>query len=97
VVPLALGTQSNGDMPGPEPLATGGEMPGSLLGPTVDTVAHLEPHFAVLEGFLDKLAKMDSDGFFREPVRAEDAPKYHEVIDRPMDFRTMREKVQALS
>jgi Bromodomain len=41
-----------------------------------------------LEGLLAKLATLDSNGFFEDPVV--DAPGYHQVIQRPMCFSKMR-------
>lgn len=37
---------------------------------------------------------MDTDGFFHEPVQPSLAPDYASVIKHPMDFSTMRQKVQ---
>lgn len=50
-------------------------------------------HLVLLEGIIDGLSNLDHDLFFQEPVREEDAPRYFEIIKRPMDFGTMRQKV----
>ena len=42
---------------------------------------------------LVNISRMDTDGFFEEPVREEDAPGYYDVIKRPMCFQRMKEKV----
>ncbi|KAL1495474.1 hypothetical protein AB1Y20_016840 [Prymnesium parvum] len=46
---------------------------------------------------LDKLQREDREGFFAEPVPVEYAVamQYHTVVDSPMDFKTMREKILA--
>lgn len=52
--------------------------------------------FAPLEfliTLLINISRMDSDGFFDEPVREEDAPGYYNVIKQPMCFQRMKEKV----
>lgn len=53
----------------------------------------MEESFAVLEDLLNNFSKLDSEGYFAEPVQPDMAPNYFEVIERPMDFRTMQEKV----
>lgn len=53
--------------------------------------------FAPLEfliTLLINISRMDSDGFFEEPVREEDAPGYYDVIKQPMCFQRMKEKVR---
>ncbi|KAL9248853.1 Bromodomain and PHD finger-containing protein [Drosera capensis] len=42
---------------------------------------------------LDKLQKKDTRGAFAEPVDPEELPDYHEVIEKPMDFGTVRKKL----
>ncbi|XP_074279157.1 uncharacterized protein LOC141604629 isoform X2 [Silene latifolia] len=39
---------------------------------------------------LDRLQKKDTRGVFAEPVDPEELPDYHEVIENPMDFGTVR-------
>ncbi|GMI78747.1 hypothetical protein HRI_001544000 [Hibiscus trionum] len=42
---------------------------------------------------LDRLQKKDTYGVFSEPVDPEELPDYHEVIEHPMDFGTVRKKL----
>ena len=42
---------------------------------------------------LDDLVKLDKNGFFLEPVSEEFVPGYREVIKNPMDFTTIRTKL----
>ncbi|KAI9187143.1 hypothetical protein LWI28_024911 [Acer negundo] len=46
-----------------------------------------------LELILDKLQKKDTYGVYAEPVDPEELPDYHEVIEHPMDFATVRKKL----
>ncbi|XP_068638544.1 uncharacterized protein [Aristolochia californica] len=56
------------------------------------SAAHL-PDAKVLELILDKLQKKDTYGVYSEPVDPEELPDYHEVIEYPMDFGTVRKKL----
>jgi len=49
----------------------------------------------VLGSLLDKVIKNDEDkgGIFSQPVPREDFPEYYEVIEKPMDYSTMKKKV----
>ncbi|KAG1368326.1 bromodomain-containing protein 9 [Cocos nucifera] len=51
------------------------------------------PERKTLEAILDKLQKKDTYGAFAEPVDPEELPDYHEVIEHPMDFGTVRKKL----
>ncbi|XP_045826951.1 bromodomain-containing protein DDB_G0270170-like isoform X2 [Trifolium pratense] len=51
------------------------------------------PDRKILEVILDKLQKKDTYGVFAEPVDPEELPDYHEVIEHPMDFATVRKKL----
>ncbi|GAB2291649.1 hypothetical protein Dimus_025905 [Dionaea muscipula] len=42
---------------------------------------------------LDRLQKKDTYGVFADPVDPEELPDYHEVIKHPMDFSTVRKKL----
>ncbi|KAF8013220.1 hypothetical protein BT93_I1174 [Corymbia citriodora subsp. variegata] len=42
---------------------------------------------------LDRLQKKDTYGVFSEPVDPKELPDYHEVIEHPMDFGTVRKKL----
>ncbi|XP_074373022.1 uncharacterized protein LOC141713488 isoform X2 [Apium graveolens] len=44
---------------------------------------------------LDRLQKKDTYGVFSEPVDPNELPGYHEIIERPMDFKTVRRKLDA--
>ncbi|KAK4795303.1 hypothetical protein SAY86_013297 [Trapa natans] len=46
-----------------------------------------------LELILDKLQKKDTYGVYAEPVDPEELPDYHDVIEHPMDFLTVRKKL----
>ncbi|OON18894.1 Bromodomain protein, partial [Opisthorchis viverrini] len=43
---------------------------------------------------LEILQGLDKNGFFAEPVGPELAPDYHLIIKHPMDFATMRSKIE---
>ncbi|CAL5190654.1 unnamed protein product [Lathyrus oleraceus] len=51
------------------------------------------PDKRTLELILDKLQKKDTYGVYAEPVDPEELPDYHDVIDNPMDFATVRNKL----
>nr|XP_016472230.1 PREDICTED: uncharacterized protein LOC107794267 [Nicotiana tabacum] len=51
------------------------------------------PDKKTLELILDKLQKKDIYGVYAEPVDPEELPDYHEVIENPMDFATVRNKL----
>ncbi|KAJ1441352.1 Bromodomain-like superfamily [Sesbania bispinosa] len=51
------------------------------------------PDRRTLELILDKLQKKDTYGVFAEPVDPEELPNYHDVIEHPMDFSTVRKKL----
>ncbi|KAL2925206.1 Bromodomain and PHD finger-containing protein 3 [Bienertia sinuspersici] len=51
------------------------------------------PDKSLLLFILDRLQKKDTYGVFAEPVDSEELPDYHEVIEHPMDFGTVRKKL----
>ncbi|PHT43951.1 hypothetical protein CQW23_17976 [Capsicum baccatum] len=51
------------------------------------------PDKKTLELILDKLQKKDIYGVYADPVDPEELPDYHEVIENPMDFATVRNKL----
>ncbi|VFQ91785.1 unnamed protein product [Cuscuta campestris] len=52
------------------------------------------PDKKMLEIILDKLQKKDIYGVYAEPVDPEELPDYHDVIEHPMDFSTVRNKLR---
>lgn len=48
------------------------------------------PDKKTLELILDKLQKKDIYGVYAEPADPEELPDYHDVIEHPMDFATVR-------
>ncbi|KAL3655164.1 hypothetical protein CASFOL_000950 [Castilleja foliolosa] len=53
------------------------------------------PDKKLLVFILDRLQKKDSHGVFSEPVDIEELPDYFEVIKQPMDFGTVRKKLNS--
>ncbi|XP_044488937.1 uncharacterized protein LOC123213543 [Mangifera indica] len=51
------------------------------------------PDKKLLLFILDRLQKKDTYGVFSEPVDPKELPDYHEVIEHPMDFSTVRKKL----
>ena len=46
--------------------------------------------------FIDLLEKEDTQNIFGEPVDPDEVPDYLDMIKKPMDFSTMRSKVELL-
>ncbi|XP_012444392.1 uncharacterized protein LOC105768775 [Gossypium raimondii] len=59
-------------------------------GPTPTTPL---PDKKLLVFILDRLQKKDTYGVFSEPVDPEELPDYHDIIAHPMDFSTVRKKL----
>ncbi|XP_010918259.1 uncharacterized protein [Elaeis guineensis] len=69
---------------------------GSLQGEPSDSGPTTPlPDKKLLVFILDRLQKKDSYGVFSEPVDPKELPDYHEVIEHPMDFGTMRKKLSS--
>ncbi|KAF3434867.1 hypothetical protein FNV43_RR21954 [Rhamnella rubrinervis] len=51
------------------------------------------PDKKLLLFILERLQKKDTYGVFSEPVDPKELPDYHEIIEHPMDFGTVRKKV----
>ncbi|KAG8365091.1 hypothetical protein BUALT_Bualt18G0068100 [Buddleja alternifolia] len=51
------------------------------------------PDKKALELILDKLQKKDIYGVYAEPVDPDELPDYHDMIQHPMDFATVRNKL----
>lgn len=51
------------------------------------------PDKKLLVFILDRLQKKDTRGVFSEPVDPEELPDYHDIIENPMDFGTVRKKL----
>ncbi|XP_071923493.1 uncharacterized protein [Coffea arabica] len=60
------------------------------IGPTTPL-----PDKKMLVFVLDRLQKKDTYGAFSEPADPNELPDYHEIIEHPMDFWTLRKKLDA--
>ncbi|XP_046340784.1 bromodomain-containing protein 1-like isoform X5 [Haliotis rufescens] len=57
------------------------------------TEYQLQPFVLLLRQTLEQLEERDTTSIFAEPVSLKEVPDYLEYIDKPMDFQTMRKKV----
>ncbi|KAL1021301.1 hypothetical protein UPYG_G00011450 [Umbra pygmaea] len=57
----------------------------------------LTPMQVLLRSTLDQLQEKDVGQIFAQPVKLEEVPDYLDFISRPMDFSTMRSKLEAHS
>ncbi|XP_041944657.1 bromodomain and PHD finger-containing protein 3 isoform X2 [Alosa sapidissima] len=55
----------------------------------------LTPGLVLLRSTLDQLQEKDSAGIFTTPVSLKEVPDYLEFVSEPMDFSTMRAKLEA--
>ncbi|EOA39821.1 hypothetical protein CARUB_v10008487mg, partial [Capsella rubella] len=53
------------------------------------------PDKKLLVFILDRLQKYDTYGVYSDPVDPEELPDYHEIITNPMDFSTVRKKLDS--
>ncbi|KAL0799862.1 hypothetical protein Bca101_055037 [Brassica carinata] len=53
------------------------------------------PDKKLLVFILDRLQKKDTYGVYSDPVDPEELPDYHEIIENPMDFSTLRKKLDS--
>lgn len=60
------------------------------------TLHHLRPFYVILSLTLDQLVASDQKHIFAQPVNAAEAPGYYDTIKYPMDFTTMRNKIDAM-
>ncbi|KAI9182266.1 hypothetical protein LWI28_023717 [Acer negundo] len=51
------------------------------------------PDKTLLLFILDRIQKKDTYGVYSDPVDPEELPDYHEIIEHPMDFGTVRKKL----
>jgi hypothetical protein len=65
-------------------------------------IAHLQKQFAetiyfpiipIIEPILEKMETLDKDDLFLHLVSREDAPDYYDVIQQPMSWNIIREKM----
>uniref|UniRef100_A0A2P2IRZ2 Uncharacterized protein MANES_05G123900 n=2 Tax=Rhizophora mucronata TaxID=61149 RepID=A0A2P2IRZ2_RHIMU len=77
------------DMGGKDVKATDA-LHGSLVEPGPTTPL---PDKKLLVFILDRLQKKDTHGVFSEPVDPEELPDYHDIIENPMDFATIRKRL----
>ncbi|PWN39676.1 hypothetical protein IE81DRAFT_294537, partial [Ceraceosorus guamensis] len=56
----------------------------------------LLPYLGVLRKILERVSSLDRAGFFSRPVSAIDVPDYHTVIQSPMDWSTISQKLEEL-
>lgn len=71
------------------------ELTGSIPGTPSELQSVLSmPDKKVLFAAIDKFQKKDTYGVFSEPVDPEELPDYFDVIENPMDFGTIRKKLE---
>jgi len=61
------------------------------------TLHQTNPFYVLLCMTHDNLIALDKTNIFSRPVKIEEAPDYYQIIKNPMDFQTMREKIDSMS
>ncbi|GAU30169.1 hypothetical protein TSUD_311200 [Trifolium subterraneum] len=85
----STGSHQNVVVDGKVPKATDSKHGSQVVsGPTTPL-----PDKKLLLFILDRLQKKDTHGVFSEPVDPEELPDYHDIIKDPMDFGTIRKKL----
>ncbi|KAI7755665.1 hypothetical protein M8C21_030940 [Ambrosia artemisiifolia] len=97
----SCGSDSNANVDNQIPIS-GSDLQGEKVSKAMETLhgSPLEsgpttplPDRKLLVFILDRLQKKDTHAVFSEPVDPDELPDYHEIIKQPMDFGTVRSKL----